>query len=333
MSFVETVLNNGGAIMPLIVPSEFTNGTGLFNPSVYNDDGNLILNLRHCQYTFYHSEKKMFEHEYGPLLYLNPENDISLTTTNYFCRLDSDDYHIKSSTKIDTSSLDVKPIWDFIGLEDARLFRWEGKLYTCGVRRDTTPNGQGRMELSEILCIPDANGVDHVAEMSRFRIPAPAPDNTYCEKNWMPILDKPYHFVKWSNPTEIVEVNVYDGTCKTVFMGRPIPDTLDYRGGSQVIRLGDWYVCLVHTVRLFNSQAGKKDAIYRHAFIVWDLDFKLIKYTKEFSFMNADVEFSCGMAEYNGDILMTFGYQDNAAYLLSAPKQFIIDYIKEDKGE
>ena len=328
-NFVPKVLSNGGFIRPLIVPSNMTNGTGLFNPSIYVDhDGQLILNLRHCQYTFYHSEKKIFEHQFGPLLYLNPENDITLTTTNYFCKINRDTLLIDESYRVDTSKLDVKPIWEFIGLEDARLFRWDGKLYMCGVRRDTTTRGQGRMELSEIIA-----EVSAVKGISRFRIPAPGDDSTYCEKNWMPILDMPYHFIKWCNPTEIVRVDPVNKTCTTVFMGTYQPKSLDYRGGSQVIRIGNYYVALTHTVRLFKSEAGKKDSVYRHAFVVWDLDWNIVKYTKEFSFMGAHVEFTCGMAEYNGNILMTFGYQDNAAYILSAPKQFILDYINGDPGE
>jgi len=46
------------------------------------------------------------------------------------------------------------------------------------------------MELSEIE-ITDTE----VKEISRLRIEAPDV-NSYCEKNWMPILDMPYHYIK-----------------------------------------------------------------------------------------------------------------------------------------
>lgn len=320
-SFVYESIRSGGKIAPILLPPEVTNGTGLFNPSIYVDNGRLLVNLRHCQYTFYHSEKKIFEHEFGPLLYLNPENDITLTTTNYICYL-NDDLVLEKYSKIDTSKLDVTPMWEFIGLEDVRLFRWESKLYACGVRRDTTTNGVGRMELSEL-----EESETGVREISRWRIPAPGKDDTYCEKNWMPILDKPYHFVKWSNPTEIVKVDPVAKTCETIYTGTYDESKHYYRGGSQVIEINGNYVALTHTVRLFKSEAGKKDAIYRHAFIIWDKNWNVINTTDEFSFMNADVEFSCGMAEHNGNILITFGYQDNAAYIVSVSKQFLIDYI------
>ena len=43
-----------------------------------------------------------------------------------------------------------------------------------------------------------------IKEISRLRIPTPGLDVSYCEKNWVPINDKPYHFVKWTSPTEVV---------------------------------------------------------------------------------------------------------------------------------
>lgn len=318
-------LNAGGRLTPLLIPSSDTNGTALFNPSVYvADSGKLMCVLRHCQYTFYHSEKKKFEHEYGPLLYLNPENDITLTTTNYLCELDPEDYSVSSHSRIDTSKLDVKPIWEFIGLEDARLFEWGGKMYISGVRRDTTPNGVGRMELSEIV---DSK------EVSRWRIPAPGADDTYCEKNWMPILDMPYHYVRWCNPTEIVKVDPKKKTCSVVKSVPVPPSNHFYRGGSQIVRVGDYYACLVHTVRMFWSEAKKKDAIYRHAILLWDKDWNMVKRTREFTFMNTDVEFSCGMANYRGQMLMSFGYSDNAAFILSVDADKFVDFILGDEGE
>ena len=175
-NLVKQVIKNGGSIVPLIINSSKTNGTGLMNPSIFNDNGKLILNLRHVQYTLYHTRGK-FENRYGPLAYLNPENDITLTTTNYFCSLDNN-LSITSFNKVDTSKHDITPIWEFVGLEDARLVRWDGKLYVCGVRRDTKDNGEGRMELSELKI-----SNNKVEEISRFRIPAPINDDTsYCEK-------------------------------------------------------------------------------------------------------------------------------------------------------
>jgi hypothetical protein len=321
VNFVSSALSAGGSIHPLIIPATETKGTGLFNPSVYQDGDDLLVNVRHCQYTILHAEKGKFEHQWGPLVYLCPEHDMTLTTTNFLCKLDNQ-LEIRSTHKVDTSALDVKPIWEFVGLEDARVVRWDDRLYLCGVRRDTTPNGQGRMELSEIVFEGE-----QVKEVSRFRIPAPPPNTSYCEKNWAPVLDMPYHFVKWSNPTEVVKVDPVNQTCETVFHGTYTPMPYDFRGGSQVIPYGDYRIMLAHVTMLFQSEAGRKNARYRQVFIVWDKDWNVVKYTEPFSFMDGEIEFSCGLVDKGDSYLISFGFQDNAAYLLSVPKNVVEEFV------
>ena len=320
-TFVKYALENDGSIAPLLIPHQDLIGPALTNPSVIVINNRIFVNLRNINYTLYHSEKKKYEHIWGPLVYIHPENELKLKTTNVFCELNSD-LSIKSHTQIDTSNLDVEPLWEFVGLEDGRLIHWDEKLYLCGVRRDTTTNGQGRMELSE-LAIDGPN----VIEIKRTRIPASGANDSYCEKNWMPILSQPYKFVKWSNPTDVVDVDLNELTCKSIFQGQFIPGYKDWRGGSQVISWGDYYICLIHETNLLWSEAGRKDAVYRHRFVVWDKDWNLVSFSKEFSFMNADIEFAVGMDLYQDNFLITFGYQDNAAYILKIPEVAVENFI------
>jgi len=325
MGFTNYCLKNGGIIKPLTIPFEYTKGTGLFNPSVFVDEEeNILVNIRHCQYTLYHSEKGNYEHIWGPLIYLNPENDISLTTTNFFCKLDSE-LNIEEFHQVDTSELDEKPLWEFVGLEDSRIVKWDGKYFLCGVRRDTTRNGVGRMELSELKYVSEK-----VKEISRQRIPAPGKDDTYCEKNWMPILDQPYHYVKWSNPVEIVKYNPADKTCKTTFLGEYDESiNIPLRGGSQVIPYKDGYLAIHHITHLFKSKQDRKNATYRHQFTYWDKNWKVIKRSKIFDFMGAEIEFACGMAKYNKDYIITFGFQDNAAFALKISEDALENFIND----
>lgn len=321
-TFVSRILDSGGIIKPLIVDSSLTNGTGLFNPSIFIDfDGKIYVNVRHCQYTLYHSEKNLLEHPWGPLIYLNPENDITLTTKNYFGEL-NEDLSLKYCHAVDTSALDIKPVWEFVGLEDARIMRWGGKLYLSGVRRDVKPNGEGRMELSELEV--SENGV---REVSRFRIPAPGSDGSYCEKNWMPILDMPYHYLKWCNPVDIVKVDLEEKTCQHVFLGDKLFFDWDQRGGGQVISFEDGYLSLIHETFLEQSPAGRKDGTYRHRFIYWNKNWEPIKRSERFSFMEGKIEFACGLARRNDEIFITFGFQDNAAYVLKSDVKTIKDFI------
>jgi predicted GH43/DUF377 family glycosyl hydrolase len=324
MILAKYALNSGGTIVPLIIPAQHTNGLGLMNPSILSDGDKLLVNIRQVNYTFYHSEAKLFQHPYGPLTYVHPENDLHLRTVNWYCELD-DDLNITRYAKIDTRHFDTyEPKWDFVGLEDARLVRWNSKLYISGVRRDTTPHGEGRMELSEIQVSEDA-----VTEISRFRIPTPKDPTSYCEKNWMPVLDLPYHYIKWTDPTELVRVDIVKGTSTTTFDGKLAGIPISQRGGSQVLKTPHGWLALTHEVDLFNSETGRKDAVYRHRFVLWKDDWSISKYSRSFSIMGGHVEFAVGMCIHKDKLLISYGFQDNAAYILSTNLQTIMSFIDE----
>ena len=329
MNFVRRSVDAGGVLKPLIIPSSVTGGTGLMNPSVFiDDDGDILCILRHINYTLYHAENdQRFPSVWGPLAYLHPEEDHRLITTNYLCRLDSN-LNITDYCLIDTSLLDVQPIWTFVGEEDARLIKWNKKYYATGVRRDTTTNGQGRMELSEIK-------IDKkkwtAKEVSRLRIPPPIDKEAYCEKNWMPVLDKPYHYIKWTSPTELVKTYPdLPERSEQVVVKEGLRSLTDQRGGSQVIKWGDKYIAITHEVVLYKNYMKQKNATYRHRLCVWDKDFKLEGLSPEsWSFLDAQIEFVCGAAEYENDLLVSFGYSDNAAFMLRVPKIVVDKMVSE----
>ena len=326
MNLVEKAVSLGGKLAPLVIPRGLTAGTGLMNPSIFiDDDGDILVNLRHVNYTLYHAENdQRFPSMWGPLAYLHPEQDRRLATENYLCRLNKN-LEMINHTHIDMLSLH-DPIWEFHGLEDCRIVQWEKDYYVIGVRRDTTPNGQGRMEYSKLEL--DKNKWT-AKEVSRVRIPPPVDVNSYCEKNWMPVIDKPFHFVKWTMPTELVYANPLQSECTQVFVKETPPAPADQRGGSQVIRWGDYYITFTHEVKLWKNYLNQKDAIYRHRMIVWDKDFNFKGITKIFSFLNALIEFCVGAAVFNNDLLLSFGFQDNVAFVLQTPGELIDQLIEE----
>lgn len=328
-NLVEKSIKAGGSIHPLIIDSGFTGRSGLMNPSIFiDDDGDILCILRHVNYTLYHSEnKQMFPSAWGPLAYLHPEHDRKLKTTNFLCRLDSN-LNITNYTQIDTSKLDVTPLWEFVGEEDCRLVKWDGKYYAIGVRRDTTTNGQGRMELSEI----ELNKKSWTAkEVSRIRIPSPVNQDSYCEKNWVPIIHKPYHFVKWTSPTEIVRTYPeLPARCEQVEHKPGAVTNSDQRGGSHVVQWKDHYLSITHEVNLFNNYLKQKDGIYRHRLCIWNKDMTLIGISpNNFSFMDGRIEFCSGAAVLDDSLLVSFGFQDNAAYVLKIPENIVDKMISE----
>lgn len=318
----KTSLLNGGTLNPLILPQN-PNGTGTCNPSIIKIDNKVYVVIRHVQYALYHSEfEQKFHSPYGQLVYLNPENDISLTTNNYLGEYDLDTGKLTNVQHVDTSNFDKKPLWEFVGLEDARLINWENNFLLSGVRRDTTTNGQGRMEISYLK---------NNKEISRNRIEIEK--DSYCEKNWMPILDKPYQYVKWCNPTEIVEVNPLTNVATTkILKEQNIKTSRDLRGGSQVVRYKDYWVCVTHEVDLWYSEQNNKDSEYYHRILVWDDDWNIVSISDEFKFMDAQIEFCCGLLYDNNNFYFTFGFQDNSAYVLKMPEKVFDNICKLEKN-
>lgn len=303
-------------LIPLIPPSELLQGAPM-NPSIGKDsNGNIYCTIRTVNYIFYHSRKIL--HPFGVLTYCHPENDMKLRTWNLLCDINND-LQPTNFRKIDTSLTEAhKSQWNFIGHEDVRLFEWNERWYVCGIRRDFKPNGESRMELCEF-------DVNSATELDRFRIPSTGDDGSYCEKNWMPITTMPHHFVKWSNPVEIVKADPENKTCTTVHLSDKVhPLGYDLRGSSQLIPYEGGFLAVCHITRLWKNEiTNTKDSVYRHCFVKYSNEFEVEFITEEFSFLDGDIEFAAGMIEHNGNFVISFGYTDNAAFLLEVPKKIV----------
>jgi hypothetical protein len=130
-------------------------------------------------------------------------------------------------------------------------------------------------------------------------------------------------------PTELVYANPISGECEQVFVRHTMPAPKDQRGSSQVIRWGSMYISITHEVDLFKNYLKQKDAIYRHRLVVWDQELNVVGLSKEFSFLDARVEFCVGAAVHKGNLLVSFGFQDNAAFVLQVPGAVVEDLIVE----
>jgi len=327
-NLVKTIVDNDGMIKPIYIDNKDCGGTGLCNSSIIWSEGKLRMILRNVEYTLYHCEgEQLYQSRYeGPLSYYHRDDDLKLRTNNFYCELDPDSLEIIWYSKIDTSKLDKPPVWTFIGLEDARITFWDNKYFACGVRRDTKTNGEGRMEFSE-LEISHENKT--VSEISRTRIEVMDP-SSYCEKNWMPIKTKPFHFIKWTNPTEVVKADLNTAKASQVFAGQKTYNLpYDVRGGSQLIPWDDGtFLGIVHECKFIPKNFnGYKDADYYHRFIIWNSDWSIKYISENFNFLTAKVEFCIGLEQVNDNIIIVFGFQDNACYAVKLTKNFLNEII------
>ena len=62
---------------------------------------------------------------------------------------------------------------------------------------------------------------------------------------------------------------------------------------------------------------------------MWDEHWNLVAHSKKFSIMGGHVEFAAGMCTYKDKLLISYGFQDNAAYILSTDVNTIMDFINE----
>ena len=138
--------------------------------------------------------------------------------------------------------------------EDARLFSLRGELwaiYGMGV------GGRHRLAIHNISRMGSRPIVLHYEHYQQF------------EKNWSPFVHDDTLMLLYSiHPTVVLECDHHTGVCTkryfTTDTHMSIPSTAHYlRGGSQLVRVGEYYLGVCHT-----CQDGS--ANYRHAFYLCD---------------------------------------------------------------
>jgi FkbM family methyltransferase len=131
-------------------------------------------------------------------------------------------------------------------------------------------------------------------------------------------------------PTELVWSNPNKPETKTVALKETPQAPRDQRGGTPVIKWGDYYIAITHEVWLWWNYLKQKDSIYRHRLIVWDKDFNFLGLSKDnLSFLDVPIEFCIGAAVYENDLLLGFGVQDNCAFVLRTPKEVVDELVAE----
>lgn len=289
----------------------------LMNPSVaVGRGGRILCCVRGVNYDFIVNPRQRFTWTDQPTVYVN--NRGYLGTVNFLAELDPSTLMYDKVYRVHTYKFDTEPKWTFRGLEDARLVFWNDRPSLCGVRRDVQADGQGRMELSGI--IKDAG---FIKETSRIRIPMPpALENSYCEKNWMPVSDRPDTWIRWVKSGSVC-VAVYDrDKDRTVFhnvKGIEFESDQEIRGGSQLVWYGGSYWAFVHTCKftLLNKKTRSRRGVYKHRLIRFSSDLSLEWISPEFSFSpDFTVEFCCGLAVSGGTAYVSYSEDDSVPIVL-----------------
>jgi hypothetical protein len=94
-----------------------------------------------------------------------------------------------------------------------------------------------------------------------------------------------------------------------------------YRGGSQVVKVGDTYVYLIHSVAFANNRR-----YYMHRFVKMGSDLKIQRISPLFTLHDrVTIEFCAGMC-YNGvELVMTYGVEDCEAYIATVNAEEVLN--------
>lgn len=211
---------------------------------------------------------------------------------------------------------DRLPSINVLGLEDPRIFEYQGSSWFTCTTRDNTPDGVPKISVCKI----GSNG--HVEKMILLQ----GPDPYRCEKNWLPFVkDNEVHVIYSYDPFIIYQVDMETGECKLDLSYEPTHDYSQFRGSAGPIPFDGGYLVLIHEVTHFPDQSR----CYLHRFLHLDHRFFIKRVSKPFTFLHQGVEF-CGSMTLNHEgthLILAIGIEDNKAYLCTVDLKTIRSYL------
>ena len=312
-SFVRFVELNGGKCYSFALPQNLLNNkfaAGNSSCVWYNDE--LIINTRLVDYIkmFQNTEFKCTNGSYAQTYFYTKNGYDTRNVVSKFKNGELHDIHETIYPK--EAYYDVH----YRGLEDGRLVVWDNKLYIYGTRWD-------RMKDKGCICIYELEDGKHPVN----EIVIPPQNYTNCEKNWSAVSDKPFTFVYWHNPTQIISAN-NSGACWLV-KEHPKNNniTREIKGSSQIVRYDEnTYISLVHTNDYYDKD-GFNYSDYLTAFVIYNNDLDIIKMSDWFVFNSPMCEFTCGLTVHNDEIYITYSQLDCTTNLLVTDRKTVNDFI------
>ena len=224
-------------------------------------------------------------------------------TQNYYAVLNDDleiqDYWFLEDRHIRTN------IFSLDGIEDLRLFYWNGQKYTIGnaINYPSSCASTTLMTLEGNVLNPEAI----------FQ----SPTGAKTEKNWMPFIydGDELRFLYTPNGQMLTQND--DGLAFNYADRKNILP--NWSGSSCVMERNDQYYAVIH-------KRNKSD--YIHMLVEYDETGRLIWESKEFNFEQTGVEFCAGMAFKGEDVVLSYGVMDKKAILLKMKFEDLMGVIK-----
>ena len=268
--------------------------------------GHLVVNMRLLNYTvsYYTHSRTECNHGYTEN-YIGVLNDSTINGHVIQRTYSSNRYGLFSDAA-------------FSGREDIRLVVWNDRLYGVCSRPDVKDH-----IVMELLEFDEEFNVYHICYI----------DTGTNEKNWMPILDKPFHFMYSCNTSRVIRVE-FDGGFEFVNEQEVQCEWLS--GSTQLINYKNGYIGVVH--RAHNMR-------YESQFVKFDKNYNIEQRSVWYRFSNPSVErferiigepgreFCCGMSRDDSNIYVTYSIMDTSPQLLTIPVSVVDDLFEERSYE
>ena len=317
---VKWLIINGGDVYTFGVNKEDTDRRFIlqFNPGIALNDDRLIASVRTVDYSIWMAADKDIAVSCEDFKYMS---DDEIHSELYVCDTDKDNISLDNFKLID-----IKRPGNFTtykGIEDCRLVVWDGELYASGTSRNGTDDWTTRIHLSHLK--KDSSG--NYYEDRFYIVPADEENKPSCEKNWMPVNDMPFTWIKWTNPTTVIRFDPQTRQVTTDIkpLNSDIPNNL--RGSSNVITLGDYMYSIVHDVEIDNTSTEFYKR-YMSYFVKFDKDFNIVGCSEKFTFDNTfPIQFVCGMYYDGKDIYISYSTDDSSSYIVKTKPECIMSLV------
>jgi len=155
-------------------------------------------------------------------------------------------------------------------------------------------------------------------------IPLDSPANAYCEKNWLPIYDRPGQWIYNYNPLTIINVNDTNGTVSVVEQRETALNISTWRSSAPPIPYNDGYLFSVHETSRLTNRIN-----YYTRLVHVSKDFKLKALSTLFYFDHIGVEFSLSMAWdiNNENLLILAGLEDAELQIYSVSPDTLYEIL------
>jgi hypothetical protein len=273
------------------------------NPSIVAHHGWLLCNVRCVNYRIDDQGRYLIRGTDGTANSTNPIN-----TRNFL--MGCDDPHGDWSGPWEVKAPPLPVEYNLvIGFEDMRLISHGGLLWASSTVRQLHADGLPGQVLSRLD--NPGGSVEHVHANIQRMLRQPR----MCEKNWAPMPGMEWMY----RPGHVVDQNGNDLRVQDTGLS-----TGHISGSSQVIPLGRDLLGVVHEARHI---PGAPTRFYTHRFALYTADGALRRLSLPFCFNDKGIEFCAGMAEQDGQLVISYGYKDRSARVATVSIEDVVKFL------